>query len=791
MKYDLAIGGHAWNRKMFYSLAGRYHEFGMAGGGALLAQVLQAAGAKVAPVQMDDSFRRQFVELKQAQHPKTKETIFLVDQYVGWEDGATILPGQGAQATVIYDAGHGGVNVPEKGPVLWACRRTLPEEGAFAKVKDRAFLMMDVAALRENGGMVSQQISWERTATELVWQLFNNPSFEYLLGTNHIVITISEDALVYFCKNGRDYVARLVLSHGGGERMLRDALPGSMPDVWPAIVAAAAMQFADVMEGACEFLAAPLLCTASCLLEHGYDPLALADGDYTGWLQTDCEEDTYTSTEVPMSLGKHTADPDFWCISDNFKDIENKEIKLYNLAFATVKQGLDALHGLPHLTFGFLTTVDRREIEAFQNIRNLILEYAAGGSSRPLSIAVFGAPGSGKSFGVTQIAKNILPGKVEKLEFNVSQLQSAEDLAAAFHKVRDSVLTGKLPLVFFDEFDSDKDGMPLGWLKSFLMPMQDGTFKDGSGEHPVGKCIMVFAGGTSPSFEEFTRPLSSGDAELIQSFKNVKGPDFVSRLRGTINIMGPNPVYESDKNYLLRRAILLRSLCQRKLNVKDPNFIDDNLLHAMLVIDKYKHGARSMEAILDMSRIEGNSFTPVSLPFYSQLALHVDADAFIRLVLRDVTLNSYTEQLAAQIHKSYVDKKKKAGDTVDADNMKPWEELSEDYRDSNRRQARSIKKKLNAIGCGFDAGDALFPTVEAFTAEEVDVLSRLEHDLWMTDRISAGWKYGKDNNLEKKTNPSIVPWEKLPKKIKQYDIDTVLNIMPLLHSIGLRVYRTI
>jgi len=65
----------------------------------------------------------------------------------------------------------------------------------------------------------------------------------------------------------------------------------------------------------------------------------------------------------------------------------------------------------------------------------------------------------------------------------------------------------------------------------------------------------------------------------------------------------------------------------------------------MLLVPKYKHGARSMEAILDMSRIEGNAWEPThgSQPpchftFYSQLSIHVDADAFIKLVLREVIL---------------------------------------------------------------------------------------------------------------------------------------------------------
>ncbi len=32
----------------------------------------------------------------------------------------------------------------------------------------------------------------------------------------------------------------------------------------------------------------------------------------------------------------------------------------------------------------------------------------------------------------------------------------------------------RIPLVFWDEFDTSLDGRPLGWLRYFLAPMQDG-----------------------------------------------------------------------------------------------------------------------------------------------------------------------------------------------------------------------------------------------------------------------------------------------------------------------------
>jgi len=194
--------------------------------------------------------------------------------------------------------------------------------------------------------------------------------------------------------------------------------------------------------------------------------------------------------------------------------------------------------------------------------------------------------------------------------------------------------------------------------------MQDGKFRDDSGEHPLGKCILVFAGGTASSFEDFIAPPKNGicvtpvvklreDRAVIsaenrkqvaeemreaqnwnQNFKNIKGPDFISRLRGTINVLGPNLVNDDDKNYIIRRALLLRSLCERKLKFNENTApVSEKIIHAMLHVPEYKHGARSMEAILDMSRIDGNSWEPVSLPSRSQLSLHVDADAFIKLVL--------------------------------------------------------------------------------------------------------------------------------------------------------------
>ena len=126
--------------------------------------------------------------------------------------------------------------------------------------------------------------------------------------------------------------------------------------------------------------------------------------------------------------------------------------------------------------FGKLVTVDRREIESFRSIRSLISEYMTQPRPpRPLSIAAFGPPGSGKSFGIRQLAEALRPGEIEAREFNLSQFVSNDELLSALHQVRDIGLSGKTPLIFWDEFDCSRQREKYGWLRYFLAPMQDGN----------------------------------------------------------------------------------------------------------------------------------------------------------------------------------------------------------------------------------------------------------------------------------------------------------------------------
>jgi hypothetical protein len=316
------------------------------------------------------------------------------------------------------------------------------------------------------------------------------------------------------------------------------------------------------------------------------------------------------------------------------------ERALAEVAAETAVNGSSSLPpGIPVETVGSWTSVDRVEIESLRSVRNIMQEYVEQRSHgdhgrQPLSVAVFGPPGAGKTFAVRQLATVLLPDRPRVLEFNLSQLRVESDLQSALHSVRDVALEGDLPLVFWDEFDAPCQGEPLGWLQHFLAPMEDGRFRDRGGFHPVGSAIFVFAGGTSARFEDFA---VYGDERAERAAKK---PDFISRLGGYVDVTGPNRQEASDVAWPLRRALLLRSLiAHRAPQMMTPGAagsrleIDDGVLRAFLLVGEYIHGARSMAAIVRMSALSGKlRFERASLPARQQLGLHVDADQFLGLV---------------------------------------------------------------------------------------------------------------------------------------------------------------
>ncbi|NOZ19839.1 MAG: Ryanodine receptor Ryr [Planctomycetes bacterium] len=748
-----------------------------------------------------------------------KNTVYRVKQYRGFAGPVKGVPeplgmkddDPSAPLVILDDAGNGFRDAQKAWPaairrkgkkpiVVLKMSRPLMKGGLWERVtslhSERLVVVVSADDLRAEGANISRGLSWERTATDFAWQMACNPSLMPLSNCVHLVVRFGIDGAIC-CTKGKDGAeSRLYYDPLLAEGEFHDTCPETMSGLNSAFCAALAKRLTkEGMKGLGEGVRDGIIGSRR-LFRQGFgadaDQLDYPGAELFGADEGDTRQIADVLVPPPTETG--APDPEFWCILK--KDISG--LGLEQFAYDIVVRGETAAlegKGVPVGQFGLLKTIDRTEIESYRSIRNLMREYLATAKpKRPLSIAVFGPPGSGKSFGVTQVAEGVARDEIGKLEFNISQFGSPTDLVSALHKVRDVVLEGKVPLVFFDEFDSSFGDTKLGWLKYFLAPMQDGAFKEGETMHPIGKAIFVFAGGTSGTFAEFARERPEGQhaGPFPGDFRDAKGPDFVSRLRGYVNVLGPNPLEEGSNLFMIRRGMLVRMLLEQKakhlIDGGKRARIDEGVLRALIKLPRYKHGVRSIAAIIDMSMLAGRkSFEQAALPPAKQLELHVDADAFSQLVARDVLLGAAREKIARAIHEKYLrDQKGKKSD--DDPVMRPWNQLAEEYKESNRQQADQIPKKLRKIGCGFSPVTGRDPVKIKFTSEEVEVLSEMEHERYVSERRLAGWTLGPRDD-KKKTSPHLIPWDDLEDEVREWDRQAVRGIPEFMADAGFEIYR--
>lgn len=480
-------------------------------------------------------------------------------------------------------------------------------------------------------------------------------------------------------------------------------------------------------------------------------------------------------------------------------------------AMEVVLRGPDrALWASPKACYGKYFTVDREEIERINAIRNLILSYQENRDDRrPLSLAVFGPAGSGKSFAIKQLAVELFgEGKAVVLEFNLSQFHGEEDLHTAFHQVRDASVQGRIPLVFWDEFDTGG----LRWLQYFLAPMQDARFRAGAIEHPFGKAIFVFAGGTCDDFESFDR---NPDDEVSPSttFRQMKGPDFVSRLRGFVNIKGPNSLpsrpsedggsrvssaareipLEQETACLIRRAIVLRvSLEKYYPQLVDPKTarasVSASVIGAFLRVREFLHGARSMDAVVSMSSVgQGRRYGAAELPTRELLSLHVTAD-FLDHVRAGELEVPLIEALAEACHMAWREQKeangwkyaeKRCDERKEHSLLLPYRDLKEEDKERNRSSARVVRAKLLEVGYRIERWDADHP--QAIDEEEFKVrrgkLIEIEHDIWLREHLLQGYERASTTNDRLRLHCDIAPLAALSSKEQQLD-EAIINSIP-------------
>ncbi len=134
---------------------------------------------------------------------------------------------------------------------------------------------------------------------------------------------------------------------------------------------------------------------------------------------------------------------------------------------------------------------------------------------------------------------------------------------------------------------------------------------------------------------------------------------------------------------------------------------------------------------------------------------------------------------------------------------RPWDQLSHDFRESNRQVADHLPIKLRAIGCLSTSEEQPEQKIrDRFTDnDEITLLARMEHQRWCADRYLAGWRPGPVKDARHKINPNLVPWDELDAvdkqlgravgSTKEFVRQQVSAIPTILNEIDEKVYRIV
>jgi hypothetical protein len=160
-----------------------------------------------------------------------------------------------------------------------------------------------------------------------------------------------------------------------------------------------------------------------------------------------------------------------------------------------------------------------------------------------------------------------------------------------------------------------------------------------------------------------------------------------------------------------------------------------------------------------------------------------------RMCSPDLLFAGAYEVIARAMHEEYLLEQYRRGVTRKQNpNVVPWEELSEELRESNRDQAAHTGVKLAAVHC--DLEPLIDPDAEPVEFDEpgeVELLAEMEHERWRARLERMGWKRG-ERGLPKR-NPHLISWSELDDSVREYDRVFVRGLPRALARAGFRVVR--
>lgn len=261
---------------------------------------------------------------------------------------------------------------------------------------DRVHIVVTGDDLRSAGVHISRGISWDSTAADCVAGFKKNPLMQEFMLYSNVFIRFGLDGVLHYRKEQPDDF----LIYYDPERVeggFVETLPGYyMSGLGAAFCASLALDIQSPITNI-ETPIRQALVSSRRLFEIGFgeneaditvQAQELFDRQYSANMQ-------FAVSTVPLHLQKVTATS--WSF---LRQIVGDDLPELAQRIVTHGEIPPTQYGVPLAKFGSLETLDRSEAESYRSIRNLFSEFlVASNPPRPLSIAVFGQPGAGKSFG--------------------------------------------------------------------------------------------------------------------------------------------------------------------------------------------------------------------------------------------------------------------------------------------------------------------------------------------------------------------------------------------------------
>ena len=70
-----------------------------------------------------------------------------------------------------------------------------------------------------------------------------------------------------------------------------------------------------------------------------------------------------------------------------------------------------------------------------------------------------------------------------------------------------------------------------------------------------------------------------------------------------------------------------------------------------------------------------------------------------------------------------------------------------------------------------------------------ELLAKNAHEVWASERIAQGWKYGPTRKDDTKEHPCLIPYEELPESEKVYARNTAMETLKAVCALGYEITK--